>query len=233
MMRRIRPWPLVGGLLCPPHTHTPSHTLNTQAHCSLAAWGETCCNLGGREQRASLMQRLAGPFDVEPSHSLLTPDTHTHTLHHRVPQTRTFAKKKNMLEKCNLLEPKQRACYLKLHTLDLNWQTLHVLTNLQTFFSIVHFHQRWYHFPPFYQACRTEMEQPDERDAGSQHQESIYTRNQTSWGWLLCAYKHAHLSTYHASVVHTQWCWAPAWVLGECFQTVLKLKLHQKSDEIW
>ena len=58
------------------HTHTHTHTQLT------GSTGETCCNLGGREQRASLMQRLAGAFDVEPSHSLLAPHTRTHTHTH-------------------------------------------------------------------------------------------------------------------------------------------------------
>lgn len=61
------------------HKHTHTHT-HIHAHPNtLAARGETCCNLEGRKQRASLMQRLAGAFDVEPSHSLLAPHTHTRT----------------------------------------------------------------------------------------------------------------------------------------------------------
>lgn len=55
-----------------PSTHTFSQCLtHIHTHSLLAAWGETCCNLGGREQRASLMQ-LARAFDVEPRHSLLS-----------------------------------------------------------------------------------------------------------------------------------------------------------------
>lgn len=109
MMRSIRPWLLVYGLRCPPLflslTRTNAHA-RVYTLCSLAAWGETCCNLGGREQRALLMQRLAGPFDVEPSQSLLTPHTYTHVcvrtikhkdalqpLHHRHPKHASLKKK--------------------------------------------------------------------------------------------------------------------------------------------
>lgn len=91
MMRRSsRPWPLVLGLLCPQHTlsHSVSHI---HTHSLLAAWGETCCNLGGREQRASLMQ-LARAFDVEPSHSLLSLIQDT------------FANKKKKSKSCHLFK---------------------------------------------------------------------------------------------------------------------------------
>lgn len=68
---------LAFGLL---YRHTHTHTLTAQG---------VGRSIGGRKQRASLMQRLAGAFDVEPSHSLLAFLFHTHTHTHACAHSHT------------------------------------------------------------------------------------------------------------------------------------------------